>query len=179
MADGDEWPTNCVFFQTIISNTVTGIECDATRIYDNAHSYPKKPGNVIATFMHSLAWEEASVIHGTKWACAEFTPSTVTFIIGKLDRSATIVFSEYLTLPRFLPWWESDKGAPVTCVRCGYRTQFPPIVDRSRLPAWRQRRVGLAHRNVDTDTAFSTSLQTKSVCSSSYRPGTEKGAPVV
>lgn len=60
MADGEEWPTNCVFFQTIISNTVTGIECDTTRIYDNAHSYPKKPGNVIAAFMYNLAWEEAS-----------------------------------------------------------------------------------------------------------------------
>jgi len=60
-ADADEWPTNCVFFQTIISNTVTGIECDTTRIYDNAHSYPKKPGNVIAAFMYHLAWEEASV----------------------------------------------------------------------------------------------------------------------
>ncbi|CAM9090652.1 unnamed protein product, partial [Laminaria digitata] len=62
VVDGDEWPTNCVFFQTIISNTVTGIECDATRIYDNAHSYPKKPGNVVAAFMYSLAWEEASAL---------------------------------------------------------------------------------------------------------------------
>eukprot|EP00903_Cladosiphon_okamuranus_P017641 g16248.t1 len=57
-ADGEEWPTNCEFFQTIISNTVTGIECDATRIYDNAHAYPKKPGNVVAAFMQRLALEE-------------------------------------------------------------------------------------------------------------------------
>lgn len=58
MADGDDWVSNCNFFQTIISDTVSGIECDATRIYDNAHSYPKKPGNVVATFMHNLALEE-------------------------------------------------------------------------------------------------------------------------
>lgn len=62
VADGDEWPTNCVLFQTIISDTVTGIECDATRIYNNAHPYPKKPGNIIATFIHTLVWEEASDI---------------------------------------------------------------------------------------------------------------------
>ncbi|CAM9257644.1 unnamed protein product [Scytosiphon promiscuus] len=56
--DGDEWVTNCNFFQTIISDTVAGIECDATRIYDNAHSYPKKPGNVIAAYMYTLSLEE-------------------------------------------------------------------------------------------------------------------------
>ncbi|CAM9155381.1 unnamed protein product [Ectocarpus sp. 13 AM-2016] len=64
VADGEEWPTNCNFFQTIISDTVSGIECDATRIYDNAHSYPKKPGNVVAAFMHTLALEEASPRRG-------------------------------------------------------------------------------------------------------------------
>lgn len=83
MVDGDEWPTNCVFFQTIISNTVTGIECDATRIYENAHSYPKKPGNVVAAFMYSLAWEEASALREVKRVCAECTHSTVLDNIGK------------------------------------------------------------------------------------------------
>lgn len=58
IADGEEWPSNCDFFQTIISDTVNGLECDATRIYDNAHSYPKKPGNVVASFMYNLAWDE-------------------------------------------------------------------------------------------------------------------------
>lgn len=58
IADGEEWPDNCVFFQTIMSNTVSGVECDASRIYDHAHPYPKKPGNVVATFTYSLAWEE-------------------------------------------------------------------------------------------------------------------------
>lgn len=60
VADGDDWPSNCEFFQTIMSDTTNGIECDATRIYDNAHSYPKKPGNVVASFMYTLAWEEVS-----------------------------------------------------------------------------------------------------------------------
>lgn len=64
MVDGEEWPTSCDFFQTIISDTVTGIECDATRIYDNAHPYPKKPGNVVAAFMHTLALEEVSLPFG-------------------------------------------------------------------------------------------------------------------
>lgn len=58
--DGDAWASNCAFFQTIMSNAVDGIECDATRIHDNAHSYPKKPGNVVASFMYTLAWEEVS-----------------------------------------------------------------------------------------------------------------------
>ncbi|CAM9656283.1 unnamed protein product [Ascophyllum nodosum] len=58
VADGRDWPSNCAFFQTIISNPSKGIECDDERIYENTHPYPKKPGNVLATFIHKLAWEE-------------------------------------------------------------------------------------------------------------------------
>ncbi|CAM9202218.1 unnamed protein product [Choristocarpus tenellus] len=94
VSEGDDWATSCDFFRTILSNTVTGIECDDTRIYDNVHPYPKKPGNMLASFMYSLVWEQ--VLKKEYLVCDD--PANCNFSKGGFfttQRARDVIFGGY------------------------------------------------------------------------------------